>query len=375
MIGSRRTAPALVVLVATVLTTSACSSGEELAVVATEPSIETTSETATTAPSETTTETTATAPTAETTTTSPPATTAIETTTTVEETGSTTEPAPVAPAVAYLVIDQDLVEVDPTTSATGRTVTEYFNGDGVFRGGLRVSPDGTTMWFSEGYEDGWYDCEASVGSVGVVDLVSGSLEIVGLGQGVDPSPDGRRIAYLTSGVCVPDPENPELFVLTPYDRVVIRELASGAERQIVSNPAPTDYASPSFVWWVGFAPSGDLVVVTGDGQVRLVDPDGSDVLQDHPVVVPMLRGEPVGTTAAGVVTVDIGDEGSADVYVTDLESGEARLLATSEGYVVAAVAASGAVLAFGFTSIDVEPGAPVTVLAVPDDVNVYSLDW
>lgn len=371
MIGLRRSAPALVA-VATVLAVSACSSSEEVAVV-TEPSLDETVETT----SDTTTTTTPAPTTAETTTTSPPATTTVETTTTVDETGSTTEPAPapVAPTVAYLVIDQDLVEVDPTTSAPGRTVTEFFNGDGVFRGSLRVSPDGTTMWFSEGYEDGWYDCEASIGSVGVVDLVSGALEIVGLGQGVDVSPSGRQIAYLATEVCVPDPENPELFVLTPYDRVVIRELASGAERQIVSNPAPTDYASPSFVWWVGFTPSGDLVVVTGDEQVRLVDPDGSEVLQDHPVVLPMLRGQPVGMAAAGLVTVDIGDEGSADVYVTDLESGEARLLATSEGYVVAAVAASGAVIAFGFTSIDVEPGAPVTVLAVPDDANVYGLDW
>ena len=64
-----------------------------------------------------------------------------------------------------------------------------------------------------------------------------------------------------------------------------------------------------------------------------------------------------------------------NLYAVDLESGGATLLATSEGYLTAGIAPNGAIVVAGFTDVDVEPGAPVTVLAAPDDGTFYDLDW
>ena len=360
------------------VTASACSSTDSVESTDPDPTpVETTTESTT----ESTTATTepATTTTSETTTTAPP-----ETTTTVEATTTTAPlatsttvpgPAPTPPAVAYVVADTDLLEIDTASGAVTRTVVELFDGDGVFRGNLRLSPDGATIWFSEGYEDGWYGCDTSVGSFGRVDVASGAVEVVGIGSGVEPSPDGTRVAYLTSDLCLPDPENPENWVLTPYDRVVIRDLAAGTEQELVTNPAPADAASPSQVTWVGFDPDGALLVLTADGQLRLVDPAGSGTLQDHPVVATDLRGFPAGTTAGALITVDQGDEGSADVYAVDPSSGGATLLASSEGFVTVGIAPNGAIVVAGFTEVTVEPGAPVTVLTAPDGTTYFDLDW
>ena len=307
------------------------------------------------------------------TTTLAPTTTAAATTTTAAPATSTTVPgpAPTPPAVAYASGEAALVELDAATGEVTRTLAELFNGDGVFRGSLRLAPDGATLWFSEGYEDGWYACETSIGSFGRVDVATGALEILGVGSGVEPSPDGTLVAYLTSDQCLPDPENPDLWVLTPYDRVVVRDVATGTEQEIVTEPAPTEPDAPSRIEWAGFAPDGGLLVRTADGDVRRVDPAGPPVLQDHPVVLSDVRGSPAGTTAGALITVDLGDEGSADLYAVDLDSGGATLLASSEGFVTAGVAASGAIVAAGFGEIEVEPGAPVTVL----DGTYYDIDW
>ena len=373
MTRHRRTLLAFAVL-ATVAT--ACSRTDEVASTS-DPSTTTIESTSTTAPESTTTA-------AETTTTVEPTTTVAETTTTLAPT-TTTEapatsttipgPAPTPPAVAYASGDTDLVEVDTATGDVIRTVTELFNGDGVFRGTLRLAPDGATLWFSEGYEDGWYACETSIGSFGRVDVATGAVEIVGTGFGVEPSPDGTSAVYLTSDLCLPDPENTELWVLTPYDRVVVRDLAAGTEREIVTEPAPADYTSPSQVVWAGFATDGGLLVQTGDGQLRLVDPAGSTVLQDHPVLLPEVRGVPIGTTDGALITIDYGDEGSADLYAVDPLSGGASPLATSEGFLTAGIAPNGAIVVAGFTGVEVEPGAPVTVLTAPDGGTFYDLDW
>jgi hypothetical protein len=333
----------------------------------------------------------ATTPTVESTTTVADTTTTVETTTTVPETTTTVEatttteppatsttlpgPAPDPPPIAYVVADTDLLEIDTAGGAVTRTVVELFNGDGVFRGNLRLSPDGGTIWFSEGYEDGWYGCDTSVGSFGRVDVASGAVEIVGTGSGVEPSPDGTRVAYLGSDLCLPDPEAPEFWVLTPYDRVVVRDLAAGTEQEIVTDPTPADAAAPSQITWVGYDPDGSLLVLTADGQLRLVDPAGSGVLQDHPVVVPELRGIPAGTVDGALITVDRGGEGSTDVFAVDPSSGGATLLASSEGFATVGVAANGAILVAGFTDVDVEPGAPVTLLTAPDGVTYFDLDW
>lgn len=372
-----RLGPILVVL--PLLAVAACSRSDSVDSTVGPTSPETASTTTSTPAESTTTTAETTTTVAESTTTEVESTTSVaETTTTVARPTTTVVdgPAPDAPATAVVADDRRLVEIDIATGEVDRVIDEAFNGDGVFRGELRLSSDRSTVWFSEGYEDGWFGCDSSVGSFGRVDMASGEREVLGAGVGPEPSPDGSLVAYVTSELCLPDPENPEIWVLTPYDRVVVRDLATGDEREFVTDTPPDDYDSPGQIEWAGFRPNGRLLVLTTDGALRLVDLDGSDVLQDHPVISDDVRGFPVGTTpGGGLVTVDFGDEGSADLYSVDVATGDAALLATSEGFVTAGVAPSGAVVASGFTDVEVAPGAPVTVLDAPADTTYYDVDW
>ena len=109
--------------------------------------------------------------------------------------------------------------------------------------------------------------------------------------------------------------------------------------------------------------------------LRAIDRTGSGVIQDHPVVLSSVRGIPFGVDGDSLLTIVRGDEGSADLYRVDLTSGDATLLASSESYLVAGLAASGAIAVSGFGDVTVEPGAPVLVLTPPPDVTYYDLDW
>jgi hypothetical protein len=116
-------------------------------------------------------------------------------------------------------------------------------------------------------------------------------------------------------------------VLTPPDRVVVRMLDTGEEREFVTDTPPDDYDSPSAVLAATFGAEGGLLVLTGDGLLRGVDVEGSGVIQDHPVILPELTGGPVAVTADALITVDFGEEGSTDAYSIDPGSGETTLIA------------------------------------------------
>ncbi len=303
-----------------------------------------------------------------------PATTAPAVTTAPPTTAPPGGTAP-TPVTAYLTADNQLLEVDAASGETVRVLDEFFSGDGVFRGGLRLSPDRATIWFSEGYEDSWYSCESSVGSWGRLDTTTGEMQLLGSGSGVEPSSNGELVSYVTSGVCVPDPEEPDLWVLTPNDRVVVRDLASGDERVFETDTTPADYAAPGAVVGANFGPGGSLLVLMGDGRLFDVDLDGSSVIQDHPVAVDEVLGDPVSSTDDALITVDFGDEGSSDVYAVDLASGEPTLLVSSGAFMAVGVSAGGQIAVSSFEPVTVTPGASVTVIELPDDPFVFDLDW
>lgn len=303
-----------------------------------------------------------------------PVTTAPPATTPTTTAASTPQLGP-KPATAFLTADNQLLEVDAATGATIRVLDEFFSGEGIFRGGLRLSPDRSEIWYSEGYEDSWYSCEASVGSWGRVDAADGALELLGSGSGVEPSADGMFVSYLTSGVCVPDPEQPEFWVLTPPDRVVVRELATGEEREFVTDTPPADYAAPSAVSSAIFGPAGNLLVQLGDGRLIDVDPNGSGVIQDHPVVLDEVTGEPVAATGESVIFVDFGDEGSSDVYALDPAGGAPTLVVSAGAFMAVGVSAEGHIAVSSLEPVTVAPGADVTVLDSPGDSFVFDLDW
>ncbi len=327
----------------------------------------------------------ATTTTAAPTTTAPPpstteATTTTLATTTTTSTTTTSTPAPPpdlgpAPATAFAVVDTDLVELDPATGATGRVVAEWFNSDGVFRGALQVTPDRAGAYFSEAYEDAWYGCESSVGSIGWVDLASGEFEIRYAGTSPSLSADGTRLAYLASEVCVPDPEAPDFWVLTPYDQVVVVDLTSGDSIVITTAAPPADYGDPNSLQWVGFHPDGDVLVLTSAGDIHQVPSGEATIVQQHPVVAsaPPFPYEMVGEALVGI---DVGDEGAQRVVATELgEGGAASTLWESEYPVTIGVGPAGHVIVgdsdpSGTTTVS---GA-VTVIALADSY-VHSIDW
>jgi len=287
----------------------------------------------------------------------------------------TTAPVSSAPATAYLTADDQLREVGAAGGETIRVLDEFFSGEGVFRGGLRLSPDRASIWFSEGYEDSWYSCESSVGSWGRIDAATGEMELIGSGSGIEPSANGEFVSYVTSGVCVPDPEEPDFWVLTPNDRVVVRDLATGEELVFVTDAPPADYAAPSAVLGANPRPGGGLLVLVGDGRLFDVDLAGPSVIQEHPVVAAEVQGDPVSATADALITVDFGDEGSSDVYSVDLASGAPTLLASSGAFMAVGVSIDGRIAVSSFESVTVAPGADVTVIEVPDEPFVFDLDW
>lgn len=304
-----------------------------------------------------------------------PATTAPPTTTSPTTAPPTTAPDVSAPATAFVSADGRLIEVDATTGETVRVVDDFFEDDAVFRGALRVSPDRSTIWFSEGYEDSWYECDSSLGRWGRVDTATGAQETLGLGTSPEPSADGNYVAYITSSLCLPDPENPDFFVLTPADRVVVRELSTGEEREFVTDTPPDSYDSPSVVQAAVFSPGGGLLVLLGDGRLFNVDLNGPAVIQEHPVALAQVTGFPIAATADDLLTVVFGDEGSTDVFAVDAVSGEQRLLASSGVYGAVGVSADGRIVVTATEPVTVADGSSVTVLDVPGDMFVFDLDW
>lgn len=359
------------------LVSAACGGSTEVSssTVSTVSTVSTTSPPATTAPPSTVVDTTVPPTTEPPPTTAPPTTAPAATEPPATTAPPTTEPANPTPATAFVSADEALLEVDAATGETIRVLQEFFSGEGVFRGGLRLSPDGATIWFSEGYEDGWYGCETSIGSFGRIDAATGEVEVLGVGGGVEPSPNGELISYVTSSLCLPDPEQPDFWVLTPPDRVVVRMLETGEEREFVTDTPPEDYASPSMVLGAGFSPTGGLLVMLGDGRLINVDINGSGVIQDHPVALPEVVGGPIAATADALITVDFGDEGSTDAYSIDPASGEATLIASAGAYMAVGVSSDDQIVVSSFEPVTVAPGAAVTVIELPDDPFVYDIDW
>ena len=318
-----------------------------------------------------------------TTTTVPPTTTTLPATTTTLPPTTTVPESPLAttgeaPASAVVIAEQALIEIDVASSSTLRVIQDFFDGDGVFRGGLQLTADRQTLWFSEGYEDSWFACDASKGTVGrmALEVEVPETEAVALGYGPAISPDGSRVAYVSSSQCLPDPENPEVWVITPADRVVVINPGDPAERfEFVTTPPPDAYGAPSEVVWVGFAFDGAVLVQVADGTVYRVPIDSTAPIQEHPIVAAGVFERLVGVVGDRLIGVLDGDEGSSDVFAIDPESGARALLASSEAFVDVGVAASGHLIVTGFDAVEVAPGAPVTVLDSSSGVTYRGVDW
>jgi hypothetical protein len=350
----RRTTPSLLVLgfVLVALAGAGCGSAEE---VLTSPSIVTAPPSASTS---------ADVPADATTTTdfAPSPSTAEQTPTSTDAT-DTTVPADPSGAV-FAVVAGDLVELDPLTGNVARVVIPQFSGDGVFRLLLQQSIDRRRLYFTEGYEDSWYSCDTSRGGVGMVDLTTGVVEELGFGGGIAVAPDGGSIAWIDSSLCLPDPRAPDLEVLTPGDRIVVRDLATGSTSEIVTRfaIAPDATEFPESIGWVGFDPDGELFVATIGGALYRADLASMTIEDDAGVQLPS-GGRPIGVSNGHLLMY--GDIAQTSVVAIEFSTGSQSVWWESTAPVYASIGFDGRVVIADRAADEPSTSGSVTVLPVP----------
>ena len=287
---------------------------------------------------------------------------------------ATTLPAAPKPTTFFATTDLGLDEVEVATGSTTRVIDPFFGGDGVFRGGLRASPDRTVLYFSEGYEDWWYACESSIGSIGSIDVASGTVTTIDVGGSVQLSPDGSTIVNLDSETCLPDPQQPDLWVLTPYDRVIVRDVVGGSLTEYVTATPPDGYEAPSAIRWADMAADGSVLVQTAAGEIHRIPAGATGAIQDFPVVA-TTDASPWEVVGETIIATFFGAEGSSDLVTVSLVDGGVTPLASAEVYMAVGVDDVGHVIAAADGEITVEPGADVTVVDFPVDAYYYDLEW
>ncbi|MAT06922.1 MAG: hypothetical protein CL424_17965 [Acidimicrobiaceae bacterium] len=278
------------------------------------------------------------------------------------------------PATFFATTDLGLVEVDVATGDVVTTIDDFFSGDGLFRGYLRLTPDRSTLYFAEGYEDSWYACESSVGSIGSIEVASGAIEQIGIGTAPELSPDGASLIHIDSETCLPDPEQPDLWVLTPYDRAVVRDLATGEEVEFVTATPPDAYDAATSVRWADMHDDGSVFVQLGSGDVHRIPAGETGAIQDFPVVF-TTDASPWELVGDRLVATIFGAEGSSDLMSIDVTTGDATLLASAEVYMAVGVGDAGQLIAVADSEITVQPDVDLTIIDFPPDGYYYDLDW
>ena len=255
-----------------------------------------------------------------------------------------TEISPLAGDDHALVIDgQALVIVDIETGQRLKAFDPSFDGDGMSVGRMSLTPDASALYYSVGWEDSWYTCEYSQGQIWKFELELGIATQIASGYGPSVSPDGRWLATLYSEQCLPDPENPESWVLTPTDTVILYDLSSGwpteTRRWSVSVP-PTSYEHPQSLTWVDWRDDSQRIVVLnvgGDLYERAIGTGGA--LDTADLLAPGVFGHPqalIGDTLYVTIDETPFAVGAFDLIALDLTNGNAETIAQSVGWVYAA---------------------------------------
>lgn len=251
---------------------------------------------------------------------------------------------PVETAIAILGVE--LARIDVSTGETLATIDPFFSGDGRYRYGLSLTPDRTEAYFSENWEDSWYSCESSPGTVSKIDLDTGEIDELWVGNGATVSPDGRFVAYLEASRCIPDPQNPDFWVLTPYDRVVVVDLVFNEPAFMDTQALPADYLDPNALDWVRFHPDGDALVATAAGAVHKVPLGAANPIQTYPLVADLAGVEhfPVEVVDGALVVTEWVELGFA-VVSYDLDDGTRTELWVAETWVEVGADESGNLIA------------------------------
>lgn len=272
---------------------------------------------------------------------------------------------------AVALVDTNLVEIDTATGTVVKTFKEFFSGDGAYRGGFQLSPDRQYLYFSEGWEDSWYSCEASPGSVGRINLATGEILDLWTGTGIALSPDGNFAVYLESSQCLPDPEEPDLWVVTPYDTVVVVDLRIMEPAMMNSQALPIAYDDPNALRSVAFHPDGDVVVLAEDGVLYKVPMGSANPIQSHPQLLNGIAAYSATVAGNSLLTVE-WNSGADEIELKahDLTTGAVSLLLTAPSWIEVGVSPSGQIIATTEDQLFPSLSGPVTA---PTWVN--AIDW
>ncbi|MEO6652360.1 MAG: hypothetical protein ABIP17_06865 [Ilumatobacteraceae bacterium] len=280
-----------------------------------------------------------------------------------------------APATAFTVDRQDLLERDVASGATVRVVTEGFAPDATYPVVFALTPDRSQLYFAEAIEDSWYSCETSAGSVFVADLATGERTYIGPGWAPAIDSTGTHLAYIEASQCLPDPTAPEMFVLTPYDTVVVIDLMTGARTDRTLAVLPTAEDDPNALTWVGFDIDGSLLASTWSGAVHRLDPSALTDIGSAPVVADIPGLNPVATAGSALIVMSFGDEGSSDVFRIDPASPTPSLMVSSESFVSVGVSAGGHVIVAYDDALPPPVLADASVTLLPVTGLYTGIDW
>lgn len=203
-------------------------------------------------------------------------------------------------------------------------VSADLDAGGIFIDRFAVDHDEQVAFFGVGWEDYWYSCEASRGTVSRANLSTGLTDIAYPGYNPQLSPDGSLIAIIDASECVPDPAQ-DGWWLTPFDQVQIYRLSEGIALPVatleLAGPMEVGDREVSDVYW---ADNQTLLVFQRDGTVRRASIDQSS-LDDAPILD---RSEtirfPVTVVGQDVYYTDdnSSDDGAMRLYRRNLSTGE-----------------------------------------------------
>ncbi|MGD9998387.1 MAG: hypothetical protein AB7R77_11700 [Ilumatobacteraceae bacterium] len=235
--------------------------------------------------------------------------------TTVAPTTSAEPAAPTAPLVVMWAGGAVALH-DPATGDIVNIVST-FQPEAAWVTDLDRAADGTIV-YSLAVEDSWYSCDTSQGFAEAI-LPDGTFTSLGMGGGVDLSPDGARVALVRSSGCEPDPTEPMFVVVNP-DTVADRSVHASDERAW-SFPGAT-YSADAAPVLNGAVWSGTSLVAAGAGRLVMIDP-AQDAVPDLSEGVPiqLSSGEPgaatlVGARADGTLLAVVHDQDNLARVVT-----------------------------------------------------------
>lgn len=244
---------------------------------------------------------------------------------------------------ALIVDGQALVIADVASGERLKTFDPYFDGDGRATGRMALTPDASVLYFGTGWEDSWYSCEASQGQVLRYDLTFGGETFIASGFSPTVSPDGHWLALLVAEQCLPDPEQPDSWVITPTDTIVLYDLTTPSPSEVnrwkVTTP-PTSYFDPQMLTWIDWrADSQTLVVVNNARSVFEITTDHQGAVDAETPIANVVHGWPQALIADSLYL--IRDEtpeaiGAFDLVVFDLSSGSVEAIASTTGWPYAA---------------------------------------